>query len=93
MKRVQRVFEDEALEKLVEEMPSPNPVLPEQIPTPFDIFQSLSIEEQDEVLRMIIGQDGFGRIAKLVQSNDTPGAMDLFLDRVRYYHFLPMVKD
>jgi len=85
--------DEDIMDRIVEGTPSPDPMLPDTVRTPIELFESLTVDEQDEVLRLIIRQDGFGRLAKLVQNTDTPGAMDLFLDRVKYFHFLPLVRD
>jgi hypothetical protein len=90
---MQKNPEDEIVDRIIDEMPSPNPGLPELVPSVVEMFESMSIEDQDEILRLIMGKDGFERLARLVHSTDTPGAMDLFLDRVRYYHFFRVVED
>jgi hypothetical protein len=57
-----------------------------------DIFKTLSTDEQDTILHYIIDEDGFSRLMGILRSKDTPGAADLFLDRVRYIIFFHYIK-
>lgn len=84
--------EEKAIEKIIEEIGSPLPNLPETKPTAQEIFSSLSLEEQDEILKLIIAKGGIGRLLSIIHSGDTPGALELFLDRIHYYHFLRLVE-
>lgn len=70
--------------------PNPLPPSPAQV---HELFKSLPEDEQDEILRMIIDDGGLQRLVSVVQDINTPGAVELMLDRVEYYHFLPVVKD
>jgi hypothetical protein len=65
----------------------------ETIHTVTDLFYTLSTDEQDEILRLIILEGGFNRILAAIQDVTTPGAFDIFLDKVQYFHFLRSVKE
>jgi hypothetical protein len=65
----------------------------ETIGTITELFYTLSRDEQDEILRLIILDGGFNRILSAIQDVTTPGAFDIFLDKVQYFHFLRSVKD
>jgi hypothetical protein len=60
---------------------------------PAEFFKKLSPDDQDDILRMIIYEGGVDRLLSVIQSTDTPGAVDLFLDQVQYFHFLPTVRE
>lgn len=56
-----------------------------------ELFKSLTEEEQDEVLRCILSEGGVKRILAALGARESPGALEVFLDAVEYYHFLPVV--
>ena len=85
--------EEKAVKRAVDEIPETGQILPATSPKAVELFDSLTSDEQDEILRLIISDGGFDRLMEIVQANDTPGAVDLFLDRVRYYHFFRTVKE
>ena len=58
-----------------------------------ELFKSLSEEEQDEVLRWILSEGGVERLLTALGARDAPGSLEVFLGRVGYHHFLPVVKD
>jgi hypothetical protein len=69
------------------------PVVPESGENHIEYFRNLSLEDQDEILRMILAEGGIKRIISLFELQDMPGNMDLFFDRVQYHHFLPVVEE
>ena len=81
------------MKKIVEGFPKPVPKSADPSPSVAEIFQNMSIEDQDEIIRMILANGDFNRLARIIKTSDTPGAVDLFLDRIGYFHFLPMVKE
>ena len=58
-----------------------------------DLYKTLSDVEQEELLRMLLSEGGLQRVASVVQNINTPGAVDMLLDRVRYYHFFRAVQE
>ncbi len=76
-----------------EEAPLADPVKSEDASRVHELFKSLTPDEQDEILRRIITDGGLERLVSMVQDIRTPGAVDLVLDQVEYYHFLPFPKD
>ena len=65
----------------------------EPISRVYEVFKSLSDDEQEEMLRLILTEGGVTKLFSLAQSVSTPGAMDLVLDRISYYHFLRPVTE
>jgi len=84
---------EDSIDKIIDDPPKSDPNLPEPSPSAVEIFKEMSVEDQDEVIRMIVSQGDFNRLARIIQTSDTPGAVELFLDRIGYHHFLPAVKD
>ncbi len=78
-------------EKLIEEMPLLSGDQSEVVTRVYEVFKGLNKDEQDEVLRRIFAEDGPGRLMTVAEDMSTPGALDLILDRISYYHFLPSV--
>ncbi len=73
-------------------------VLPITIPADssggtIEVFKSLTIDEQDEVLSHVLSEGGLERLLALAHASEMPVALDLFLDRVRYHHFLPLAEE
>ncbi len=58
-----------------------------------EFFKKLDTDQQDEILRMILTDGGLGRLMSVIQDVTTPGAFDIFLDQVQYYHFFPSVRE
>lgn len=58
-----------------------------------EFFKKLNTDQQDEILRMILTEGGLGRLMSAIQDVTTPGAFDIFLDQVQYYHFFPSVRE
>lgn len=58
-----------------------------------ELFQAMTRDQQDEILRMILLDDGINRLLSAVTDTATPGAFDIFLDNVQYYHFFRCVKE
>ena len=83
-----------AIEKLSEEIPAGSPDGTEQRTRVYEVFMSLSEDDQNEILRMILSEGGVTRLMSLTQGISTPGALDLILDQVQYYHFFrPVVEE
>ena len=59
----------------------------------YEVFQSLTDEEVEEMLHLIITEVSPDRLYQLANGLHTPGAFDLVLDDIGYHHFFPMVKD
>ena len=78
---------------VLDENPEIMPVIQEMQPGTVDLFKKLSNEEQDEILKMIISEGGMKRILSLFEIQNSSGNIDLFFDRIRYYHFLPLVDE
>ena len=76
-----------------EEAPLADPLKTEDASRVHELFKSLTPGEQDEILRRIITDGGLSRLVSMVQDIHTPGAVDLILDQVEYYHFFPFPKD
>lgn len=85
--------EADSVEKIVEDNPKPGTEVTDPLPSAADIFRTMSVEDQDEVIRMILADGDWSRLARIIKTSDTPGAIDLFLDRIGYHHFLPMIKE
>jgi len=62
-------------------------------PNACDYFKTLTHDEQNEILRMILSEGGLTRLMSVVLDAGEVGDWDLWLDRVSYYHFLPSVKE
>jgi len=58
-----------------------------------ELFKVMSADDQDEILRLILSEGGFERLMRILRASDRPGSLDLLLDRICYYHFLPPVKE
>lgn len=58
-----------------------------------ELFKNLDTDQQDEILRMILTDGGLSRLMSVVQDVTTPGAFDILLDQVQYYHFFPSVRE
>lgn len=65
----------------------------EPVSPAFDVFKSLSPEEQDDVIRLIIEEGGINKLLSILQADELPGVGHLMLDNVRYYNFFPMVRE
>jgi len=81
------------VKQISEDSPGRDVVAPENAAQALDFIRSLSVEEQNEVIRMLVREGGINRLVDAVQANDTPGAFDLFLDRIEYWHFLKAVSE
>jgi len=57
------------------------------------LYKTLSEPEQDELLTMLLSDGGLQRLSTVAQDLNTPGAVDLLLDNVEYYHFFRSVKE
>jgi hypothetical protein len=71
-------------------------LIPEVVDTAgslIDSFKKLTVEQQDQILRYVVKKNGYERLLEAIKSSDTPGALELFLDRIHYHHFLPMIRE
>jgi hypothetical protein len=59
----------------------------------YEVFQSLTDDEIEEMLHLIISEVSPERLYQLANGLHTPGAFDLVFDEIGYYHFFPVVKD
>src|SRR4030042_691519 len=57
------------------------------------LYKKLSVDQQADLLKLILSDDDLPNISQVVQNLNTPGAIDLLLDQICYYHFFPAVKE
>jgi hypothetical protein len=57
------------------------------------LYKKLSVDEQADLLKLILNDEDLPDISQVVQKITAPGAIDLLLDRISYYHFFPAVKE
>ncbi len=81
--------------KVVAEKKLVSPAIPDIEPeiSAQELYHKLSTDDKQEILKMIIDEGGIAQLASVVQDINTPGAVDLLLDKIEYYHFYPSVKD
>ena len=82
-KFVEDPFEDSHLQ--IPEGPGPSRV--------YEVFESLSDDEVEEMLHLIISEVSPERLYQLANGLHTPGAFDLVFDEIGYHHFFPIMKD
>ena len=58
-----------------------------------DLIKMLDETEHDELMKMLTGDGGIRKMSAVTQDINTPGAIELLLDRVEYYHFFRPVQE
>jgi len=85
LKDIKTIVEDDLGASIISES--------EPVVTAQELYRKLSTDDKQEILRMIIDEGGIAQLASVVQDLNTPGAYDLLLDNIEYYHFYPAVTE
>jgi len=89
MKKMDKKIHSDPLEDGILHIPEAQ----EPISRVYEVFQSLTEDEIEEMLHLIVTEVSPDRLHELASGLHTRGAFDLVMDKIGYYHFLRPVDE
>jgi len=87
--RNKRAVKENKIETVVPELENPSNS-PAEIHA---LYKNLTSDEQADFLKLVLGETNLLNISDIVQDLNTPGALDLLMDKISYYHFYPVFRE